>query len=61
MFVAKLGIFRIQQELSNSNKGVIANKLEDLKWLDNEIMDLLTDEYEITNIMVANTEFEAKV
>ena len=45
----------------NSNKGVIFSKLEELKWLDNEIMDLLTDEYEITNIMVSSTEFEAEV
>ena len=36
----------------NSNKGVITNKLEELKRLDNEIMALSTDEGEITNIMV---------
>ena len=55
------GVNNDTKHKKNSNKGVITNKLEDLKWLDNEIMDLLTDEYEITNIMVANTEFEAKV
>ena len=42
----------------NSNKGVITNKLAELKQLDNEIMDLSTDEEEITNIIVASTEFE---
>ena len=42
----------------NSNKGVITNKLVELKQLDNEIMDLSTDEEEITNIIVASTEFE---
>ena len=41
----------------NSNKGVIINKLEELKQLDNEIIELSTDEEEITNIMVATTEF----
>ena len=41
----------------NSNKGVISNKLEELKQLDNEIIELSTDEEEITNIMVATTEF----
>ena len=45
----------------NSNKGVITNKLEELKRLDNETMDLSTDEEEITNIMVASTEFEVEV
>ena len=45
----------------NSNKGVITNKLEELKRLDNETMDLSTDEEEITNIMVAITEFEVEV
>ena len=44
----------------NSNKGVITNKLEELKQLDNEIMDLSMDEEEIANIMVS-TEFEAEV
>ena len=41
----------------NSNKGVITNKLEELKQSDNEIMDVWTDEEEITNIIVARTEF----
>ena len=41
----------------NSNKGVITNKLEELKRLDHEIMELLTDEEEITNIMVSIAEF----
>ena len=45
----------------NSNRGVITNKLEELKQLDNEIIDLSTDEEEITNIMVASTEFEVEV
>ena len=45
----------------NSNKGVISNKLEELKQLDNEIIELSTDEEEITNIMVATTEFEVEV
>ena len=45
----------------NSNKGVITIKLEDLKQLNNEIMDLSTDEKEISNIMVASTEFEVEV
>ena len=45
----------------NSNKGVITNKLEELKRLDNETMDLSTDEEEITNITVARTEFEVEV
>ena len=45
----------------NSNKGVITNKLEELKQLDIEIMDLSTDEEEITDTMVANTEFEVEV
>ena len=44
-----------------SNKGVITNKLEVLKQSDNEIMDAWTDEEEITNIMVARTEFEVEV
>ena len=45
----------------NSKKGVITKKLEELKQLDNEIMDLSTDEEEITNIMVVSTEFEVEV
>ena len=45
----------------NSNKGVITNKLGELNQLDHEIMELLTDEEEITNIMVTSTEFEIKV
>ena len=45
----------------NSNKGLITIKLEDLKQLNNEIMDLSTDEKEISNIMVASTEFEVEV
>ena len=40
---------------------MITNKLEELKRLDNETMDLSTDEEEITNIMVASTEFEVEV
>ena len=44
-----------------SNKGVITNKLEVLKQPYNEIMDAWTDEKEITNIMVARTEFEVEV
>ena len=43
------------------NKGVITNKFEELKQSDNEVMDLSTDEEEITNIMVASTEFEVEV
>ena len=43
------------------NKGVINNKFEELKQSDNEVMDLSTDEEEITNIMVASTEFEVEV
>ena len=45
----------------NSNKGVITNKIEELKQMDNETMELSTDEEEITNIMVASTEFEVEV
>ena len=45
----------------NSNKGVITNNLEELKQLNNEIMDFSTDEQETTNIMVASTDFEVKV
>ena len=45
----------------NSNKAVITNKLEELKRLDNETMDLSTDEEEITNITVVRTEFEVEV
>ena len=45
----------------NSNKGVITNKFEKLKQLYNEIINLSKDEEEITNIMVANTEFEVEV
>ena len=45
----------------NSNKGVITNKIEELKQMDNETMELSTDEDEITNIMVASTEFEVEV
>ena len=45
----------------NSNKGMITNMLEELEWLDNEIMYLSTDEEEITKIMVTSTEFEVDV
>ena len=45
----------------NSSKGVITNKIEELKQMDNETMELSTDEEEITNIMVASTEFEVEV
>ena len=45
----------------NSKKGVITKKLEELKQLDNEIMDLSTDEEEITNIMVVSAESEVEV
>ena len=45
----------------NSNKGLITNMLEELEWLDNEIMYLSTDEEEITKIMVTSTEFEVDV
>ena len=45
----------------NSNKGVITNKLEELKRLDYEIMELSTNEKEITNIMAASMEFEVEV
>ena len=49
------------QSDTSDNKGVITNKLEELKRLDNEIMDLSTDGEEITNIMVASTEFKVEV
>ena len=55
------GVNNDTKHKSNSNKGVITNKLGELKRLDNEIMDLSTDEEEITNIMVASTEFEVGV
>ena len=45
----------------NSNKGMITNIIEELEWLDNEIMYLSTDEEEITKIMVPSTEFEVDV
>ena len=45
----------------NSNKGVITITFEDLKQLNYEIMDLSMDEKEISNIMVASTEFEVEV
>ena len=45
----------------NSNKGVITNKLKELKWLNNEIVELSMDEEEIRNIMLARTEFEVDV
>ena len=45
----------------NSNKGMITNIIEELEWLDNEIMYLSTDEEEITKIMVTSTEFEVDV
>ena len=45
----------------NSNKGMITNIIEELEWLDNEIMYLPTDEEEITKIMVTSTEFEVDV
>ena len=40
---------------------MITNKIEELKQMDNEAMELSTDEEEITNIMVASTEFEVEV
>ena len=40
---------------------MITNKIEELKQMDNETMELSTDEDEITNIMVASTEFEVEV
>ena len=40
---------------------MITNKLEELKQLDNEIMELSMDEEEMTNIMVASTVFEVEV
>ena len=40
---------------------MITNKIEELKQMDNETMELSTDEEEITNIMVASTEFEVEV
>ena len=40
---------------------MITNKLEELKQLGNEIMELSTDEEEMTNIMVASTVFEVEV
>ena len=45
----------------NSNKRMITNIIEELEWLDNEIMYLSTDEEEITKIMVTSTEFEVDV
>ena len=45
----------------NSNKGMITNIIEELEWLDNEIMYLSTDEEEITKIMVTSTEFEVDI
>ena len=45
----------------NSNKGMITSKLEELKQMDDEIMDLLTDVEEVTKIMVASTDFEFEV
>ena len=44
-----------------TKEGVITNKIEELKQMDNETMELSTDEDEITNIMVASTEFEVEV
>ena len=40
---------------------MVTNKLEELKQLDDEIMDLSKDEDEITNIMVASKEFGVEV
>ena len=40
---------------------MITNKLEELEQLDNEIMELSTDEEEMTNILVASTVFEVEV
>ena len=45
----------------NSNKGLTNNKSQELKRLNNEIIDLSTDEEEITNMMVASTKFEVEV
>ena len=45
----------------NPIKGVITDKLEELKRLDNEIMYLSTDEEEITNTMATTKEFEVEV
>ena len=41
----------------NSHKEVITNKLEVLKQLDIEIIDLSTNEEEIRNMMVTSMEF----
>ena len=40
---------------------MVTNKLEELKQLDDEIMDLSKDEDEITNIMVASKEIGVEV
>ena len=40
---------------------MVTNKLEELKQLDDEIMDLSKDEEEITNTMVASKEFGVEV
>ena len=40
---------------------MVTNKLEELKQLDDEIMDLSKDEDEITNIMVPSKEFGVEV
>ena len=55
------GVDNVTKHKLNSNKRVITNKLEELKQLDNEIMDLSTDAEEITNIMVARTKIAVDV
>ena len=55
------GVNKNTKHKLNSKKGVITNQLEELKWLDNEIMDLSTDEEQITNIIVASKEFAVEV
>ena len=55
------GIHNDTEYILNSNKGVVTNKLEELKQLDDEIMDLSKDEDEITNIMVPSKEFGVEV
>ena len=45
----------------NCKKEVITNKSEEFKRLDNKIMDLSMNEEEITNIMVAGTEFGVEI
>ena len=55
------GIHHDTEYILNSNKEVVTNMLEELNQLDDEIMDLSTDEEEITNIMVARTDFGVEV